>query len=126
MKRRLFFSLLIGFIFVLLSLFYRTGSSNIEPMPYSSGCGNSNGNGNGSLCNGVTLLPPGGIMAPTGLAKRGLPLAVVSVNTDEDKPGNFYRNLNVVNAMIDVAVYSIIVFGVLTLLNKHQLKTKLK
>jgi len=122
MKRRLFFSLLIGFTFVLLSLFYRTGSSSIEAMPYSNSCG-----GNGiSLCSGAVLLPPGGIMAPTGLAKRGLPLAVVSVNTDEDKPGNFYRNLNVVNAMIDVAVYSIIVFGVLTLLNKHQLKTKLK
>lgn len=110
MKRRLAYSLLLGLILVILSLFYKTGASDLEPMPYLNG-----GCGHGGVC-GVVPIPPGGFTASTSLAKRGFPLPVVSVRSDEDSLSSYYKSLIVVNLLLDYALYAAICYGVLMLL----------
>lgn len=109
MKRRIVYSLLLGLIFVALSLFYKTGASNLEPMPYVNG-----GCGHGGVC-GVVAIPQGGFTASTSLAKRGLPLPIVSLQTDEDSPSNYYKSLIVSNLLIDYVAFTVVWFGLLAL-----------
>ena len=107
MTRRIVYSVIVGFILLLLSLVHKTGA--LEPMPYING-----GCGQGGVC-GVVALPPGGVTAPTSLAKRGFPLPAVSLRADEDSPNNYYKSLNVVNVLVDFALFSVIAFCVLSL-----------
>jgi hypothetical protein len=109
MKRKITYSLLLGLILVVLSLFYKTGASNLEPMPYVNG-----GCGHGGFC-GVVVIPQGGFTASTSLAKRGLPLPVVSLQADEDNPSNYYKSLIVSNLLIDYLAFTVVCFGLLTL-----------
>lgn len=51
MKKRILYSLLAGFILMIISLAYKSGSS-LEPMPYF---GNS---ANVPIANGVVAVPP--------------------------------------------------------------------
>jgi hypothetical protein len=109
MKRRITYSILLGFIFVLLSLFYKTGAKNLEPMPYLNG-----GCGQGGVC-GVIAIPPRGLTDSNSLARRGLPLPVVSLRADEDSPSYYYKSLIVVNILIDFVVFAGISYGLLML-----------
>jgi len=110
MRRKIIYSLLLGLVFVVLSLFYKTGASNLEPMPYVNG-----GCGHGGVC-GVVAIPNGGLTASTSLAKRGLPLPIVSLQADEDSPSNYYKSLIVSNLLIDYVAFALVWFGLLSIL----------
>ena len=104
MKRKVIISLIIGFVLIILSLFYKTSAQNIEPMPYT-GIGNGN-----HVINGVLLLPN---TNNTVIAKRGLPLPIVSVRSDGDSVGNYYREINAGNLIMDYLVFSSITFFII-------------
>jgi hypothetical protein len=113
MVRRLLFSLLIGLVLVMFSLFYKAGPANLEPMPYvGSGLGTI-----GCPCGSVAQ-----ITTHPGLAKRGLPLPIVAISKDEDRPNNYYRAILVSNLVIDLVIYTTVSFGTLSLYSvmKHK------
>ena len=110
MKRRLLYSLLIGFGLLLLSLFYKVGNSSLEPMPYLNG-----GCGRGGVC-GVVIDNPPPPVSVTQTASRGLPLPIVSINPDEDKPSNYYKSLILGNLLIDYVIFTGASYGFLSLI----------
>lgn len=78
-------------------------------MPYLNG-----GCGHGGVC-GVIAIPPGGLTASTSLARRGLPLPIVSLRSDEDSPSNYYKSVIVINLIIDFLVFTGVSYGLLLL-----------
>ncbi|GEM_PF-5836153 len=118
MKRRLVTSLLLGVVLICISLVHKTGSSNLEPMPLDGGCGH------GGLC-GVAVVPQSNINPDMGgptLAKRGFPLAIVSLSADEDKPSNYYRGINVTGIILDYLLAVAVVFVLSSLVDGYKKK----
>lgn len=110
MKKRLAVSLLLGFLFLIISLGHKTGKGP-EPMPYV--------NSSQGTVNGIVLEQnfPTPNVEPS-LAERGWPKAIVSITDDEDSPGNYYKSLIVKNTVIDYLVFVVGTFVVITILSK--------
>ena len=114
MKRRLTIRFLAGFVLVCVSLVHKTGSTNLEPIPILT-----NGScGAGGVCSAVVRPEQNFELKAAGsvVARRGFPMTIVSLNSDKDKPSNYYRDINVTGIIIDYFIYAGLSYAALSLL----------
>jgi hypothetical protein len=109
MKKRLAVSLLLGFLFLVISLGYKTGKGP-EPMPYIN-------NGGYEINNGLVAQQKYEPNEPS-LAERGWPMAIVSISPDEDAPNNYYKALIIKNTLVDYLIFAGVTFLILSVVAK--------
>ena len=107
LKRRLFYSFLMAIALTATSLLYHTGQANYEPMPV----------GNPKYPPGATVCPIE-VCQADALSSRGWPLQIVAITPDYDTESNLYDNVLVVALLGDLALYFVLSFGALWLVER--------
>jgi len=96
MKRKITAALLIGVVLSALSLLIRTGEVHTDPMAGCDAC-----------VHGLAIRIP----AQT-ISTRGFPLPILTITTDDDSPHQLYWGYNLAGTAADVAIFSVLGFGV--------------
>lgn len=69
------------------------------------------------IANGIVVSQPSSTPSSPTLAKRGWPLPIASIASENDDSGEFYKSLIIKNLLIDILLYTALAYGVLTLLS---------